>query len=213
MTRARDYREELIEAHQSLQETYNASAQAYDGQRAKFLFEQPWLDRFLGSLPDQPTVLDVGCGSSEPIAAYLISKGCSLTGVDFATAMLAIAQSRYPAHSWLEADMRKLALGKTFHGVLSWNAFFHLTRVEQRQTIPRLAGHVASGGSLMLTIGPDDGEAMGKVDGKPVYHASLAPQEYDEILRASGFEKVQFALEDPDCNHHSVVLATNKKPN
>lgn len=212
MTGVRDNREELLEAHRSLQEIYNASAQAYDEQRAKFLFEQPWIDRFLESLPDQPALLDVGCGSGEPIAAYVISKGCSLTGIDFATAMLAIARSRYPAHSWLEADMRKLALRKTFHGVLSWNAFFHLTRDEQRHTIPRLAGHVAPGGSLMLTIGPDDGEGMGKVDGKPVYHASLAQQEYNEILHASGFEKVQFALEDPDCNDHSVVLATNKKP-
>jgi len=212
MTGARGNREELLDAHRSLQETYNASAQAYDEQRAKFLFEQAWLDRFLASLPNQPTVLDVGCGSSEPISAYLVSKGCSLTGIDFATAMLAIARSRYPAHSWLEADMRKLALGKTFHGVLSWDAFFHLTRDEQRQTIPRLADHVATSGSLMLTIGPEDGEEMGKVDGKPVYHASLSQQEYKEILRTAGFENVELTLEDPDCDYHCVVLATNKKP-
>lgn len=204
--------QELLAAHEELRSVYDGSAAAFDSQRAKFLFERGWLDRFVASLPANPNVLDVGCGSAEPIAAHLIGQGCTLTGVDFAPAMLAIARQRFPDRDWLEADMRTLSLGKTYDGVLSWNAFFHLTRDEQRQTIPRLAEHVAPGGSLMLTIGPEDGEALGHVDGKPVYHASLAQKEYESILRTAGFAKIEFALEDPTCDYHSVVLATNKKP-
>lgn len=37
--------------------------------RSGRLMEAPWLDRFLGLLPSRPAVLDIGCGSDEPMAA------------------------------------------------------------------------------------------------------------------------------------------------
>lgn len=108
--------------------------------------------------------------------------------------------------------MRSLDLGSTFDGVLSWNASFHLTAQEQRDTIPLLAKHVAPEGALMFTIGPSEGEATGTVEGEPVYHASLDPGEYRAILTKLGFSSIQLGLEDPKCNLHSIVLATNKNP-
>ena len=46
------------------------------------LMEQSWLDRFRASLPSTGSILDIGCGSAEPIARYLIEAGCRVTGVD-----------------------------------------------------------------------------------------------------------------------------------
>jgi cyclopropane fatty-acyl-phospholipid synthase-like methyltransferase len=43
----------------------------------RMLMEAAWLDRFLGLLPRQSTVLDIGCGSGEPIARYLVEQDCS----------------------------------------------------------------------------------------------------------------------------------------
>jgi hypothetical protein len=34
------------------------------------LIEKPWLDRFQALLPPAGPVLDLGCGSAEPMAAY-----------------------------------------------------------------------------------------------------------------------------------------------
>jgi len=41
--------------------------------------EAEWLDRFCKLLPSSPVVLDLGCGTGEPIAGYLVGKGCALT--------------------------------------------------------------------------------------------------------------------------------------
>ena len=40
--------------------------------RGDYLYEKAWLDRFLALLPStDANVLDLGCGSGQPIAAYL----------------------------------------------------------------------------------------------------------------------------------------------
>ncbi len=57
---------------------YERHAGAYDEARGKSLFEVPWLDRFLGVLPLKPAILDIGCGSGEPIARYFIERDCEL---------------------------------------------------------------------------------------------------------------------------------------
>lgn len=203
---------DLETARARTRDIYNRAAQGYDAHRAKILFERDWLDRFLANLPRSPKILDVGCGTGDPIARYLIEQGCILTGIDFAAGMLTLAQQRFPDHRWIEADMRSLHLDETFDGVLSWDASFHLTADEQRDAIPLLAKHASPGGALMCTIGPDEGEVTGTAEGERVYHASLAPSEYRSILSGLGFSDITFGLEDPDCNFHSIALATNKKP-
>ena len=59
----------------------------------------------------------------------------------------------------------------------------------------------------MFTSGPRHGEAIGQLRGEPLYHASLAPEEYRTLLAAHGFAVVAERMEDPGCGGHSVWLA------
>ena len=43
------------------------------------LMEAAWLNQFRNLLPRFPAVLDIGCGSGEPIGRHLIEHGCNLT--------------------------------------------------------------------------------------------------------------------------------------
>jgi SAM-dependent methyltransferase len=54
------------------------------------LFEQAWLDRFHALIPPAGSVLDLGCGSAEPMAGYLIGLDHPVTGVDSSPAMIAL---------------------------------------------------------------------------------------------------------------------------
>jgi SAM-dependent methyltransferase len=70
-----------------------AWAMARGGRPGNRVMEADWLDRFRSLLPCFPTVLDIGCGSGEPMGRYLIEQGCSLMGVDSAPEMIAMCES------------------------------------------------------------------------------------------------------------------------
>ena len=186
---------------------YDRQAQVFDARRGRDLFEEGWLRRFADLLPKGARVLDLGCGTGEPIAAWLIQQGFRVTGTDFSAQMLALAQKRWPEGDWRLADMRALDLEGQFDGILGWNSFFHLTPQEQRACLPRLAHSLRPNGALMLTVGTSEGAVTGTVGDEQVYHASLSPAEYATLLEAHGLHLRAYVAEDKTCNGHSVLLA------
>lgn len=195
------------DAADSIAPLYDRHAHSFDRDRSRDLFERPWLDRFAARLPDGGTLLDLGCGMGEPIARYFIEAGYRLTGVDSSAAMIALCASRFPARSWRVADMRSLALGQRFDGVLAWDSFFHLRPDDQRRMFAVFRAHAAPGAALMFTSGPRAGVAMGVYQDEPLYHASLDPDEYRSLLVGHGFEVVSYMPEDPACGGHTIWLA------
>lgn len=171
------------------------------------LFEKSWLDRFRALLPPGGGVLDLGCGSGEPIAAYLFGLGHPVTGVDSSPALIDACRERFQEQEWILGDMRTLALRRGFSGIVAWDSFFHLGFDDQRRMFPLFRAHSAPGAALMFTSGPAHGEAIGEVAGEPLYHASLDPAEYRSLLEANGFREVAHLAEDPDCGGHTIWLA------
>jgi ubiquinone/menaquinone biosynthesis C-methylase UbiE len=91
---------------------YERHAQQWDRDRLRILLEAPWLERFTTLLLEGESILDIGCGSAEPIARYFIEHGFSVTGIDGAPRQIEQCHRRFPAHEWTVGDMRKMALGR-----------------------------------------------------------------------------------------------------
>ena len=189
---------------------YRRHAAAFDRQRTRVLVERTWLARFLALRPTTPRVLDIGCGMGEPVARHLVECGCAVTGVDSSPAMIALCRERFPAQDWIVADMRALALGRTFDGLLAWDSFFFLTPENQRRMFAAFRAHAGPGAALMFTSGPSGGVAIGTFEGEPLYHASLDPDEYRALLAAHGFAVAAHAAEDADCGGRTVWLAQRR---
>ncbi|WP_431858587.1 class I SAM-dependent methyltransferase [Azospirillum sp.] len=186
---------------------YERNARHWDADRGRSLFEKPWLDRFLSMVPAGGRVLDLGCGSGEPLARHIVGEGFRVTGVDSSPTLLGLCRNRFPEQRWIAADMRGLALGEPFHGILAWDSFFHLCPDDQRRMFPVFQRHAAPGAALMFTSGPAHGVAIGAYRGEPLYHASLDAAEYRALLDAHGFAVVAHAVEDPACGGHTIWLA------
>ena len=186
---------------------YERHAHNWDADRGRSLFEKRWLDRFTALLPRGASILDIGCGSAEPIGRYLIAQGFHLAGVDTSPTLIALCRTRFPEQNWTVADMRTLALGQTFDGLIAWDSFFHLSHEHQRRMFPIFRKHAALGAALLFTTGPAHGESIGSCRGEPLYHASLSAAEYRALLAANGFAAVRTVAEDPDCGRHTVWLA------
>ena len=172
---------------------YRRHARSWDEDRGRSLFARPWLDRLLALLPQRAVVLDLGCGSGEPIARYLVEAGCTITGVDTSPDLINLCRGRLPAHEWIVADMRGLSLDRLFNGVLAWDSFFHLRPEEQRGMFAVFRRHAAPRAALMFTSGPSHGEVIGTYRGEPLYHASLSGTEYRSLLNGFGLEVVSHA--------------------
>jgi len=192
---------------------YERRARDWAGDRARqtVFIEKGWLDRFIALVEPGGTVLDLGCGPGKPMAEYLIANGLDVCGVDSSPTMIAMARENLPGREFVVADMRTLSLGRRFSGILAWDSFFHLTPDGQRRMFANFREHAGTSAALMYTSGPRPGEAIGQLRGEPLYHASLAPEEYRTLLAAHGFAVVAERMEDPDCGGHSVWLARRRE--
>ena len=187
---------------------YRRHAIAWAARRgASARLEAPWLERLDALLPRRARVLDLGCGSGQPIASWLAGRGHAVTGVDTSPTLLAIARLALPGHRFVAGDMRGLALGERFDAVVAWDSAFHLPPDAQRALFPVFADHAAPGAALLFTSGPAAGVSMGRLEGEPLYHASLDATEYRDLLASHGFEVVAHVAEDPACGGHTVWLA------
>lgn len=193
--------------HERIIGLYQENALAWDRQRGRDLHERFWLDRFAALLPEGGNILDIGCGSGEPIARFLIERGFALTGVDSSETLIGLCRARFPDQSWIVGDMRGLDLGRRFDGLIAWHSFFHLAAADQLRMFPRFAAHAKPGAALIFTSGSEAGEAIGEWQGEPLHHASLDPEEYEKLLDENGFDVVERCLHDPECGEATVWLA------
>jgi SAM-dependent methyltransferase len=183
-----------------------------DRNRQTIFFEKAWLDRFTAQISRGGTILDLGCGSGKPMAAYLLAQGFDICGIDSSTTMISLARVSFPHCQWIVHDMRSLELNRRFAGIMTWDSFFHLFYDEQRQMFPIFRNHTDPGAPLLFTSGPCHGEVIGSLHGEPLYHASLDPAEYRSLLAAHNFTVLAERMEDSDCGGHSVWLARRIAP-
>ncbi|TPG43633.1 class I SAM-dependent methyltransferase [Sphingomonas koreensis] len=199
-----------LSRYPSITEIYQRHGAAWAERRGDALVEAPWLDRFCTSLPAGAAILDIGCGSGLPIGRALIDRGFDLTGIDAAPTMLALFRRNLPEARAHLIDMRQLALNRRFAGLLAWDSFFHLSPDDQRAMFPRFKAHAAPGAALMFTSGNVEGEAIGTLQGDPLYHGSLDREEYRRLLAATGFAVVAHVVGDPASGDRTIWLAQQR---
>ena len=197
----------MADPARSVIDLYDRRAAQFDTDRTKTLFERPWLDAFTELLAPGASVLDLGCGSGEPIAAHLIAGGARITGVDAAPAMIALCRERFPDHVWRVGDVRRWKADEAFDGVIAWHVLIHLTPDDQRRVIARLGDLLRPGAPLLFTAAPRAGETIGEWRGEPLFHGGLDPDETTALLEASGLKVLKQRVDDPDCGGASVWLA------
>jgi ubiquinone/menaquinone biosynthesis C-methylase UbiE len=191
-----------------LAELYARRARRFDAVRQGSRMELPYLKRTAALSPPPGEVLDLGCGSGEPIARFFVEQGYRVTGVDAAREMLQLCRARFPEMTWIQADMRALDLPERFDVVIAWDSFFHLGVRDQRVMFERFRRLTAPGGVLVFTSGTTEGEGVsGDLFGDQLYHGSLDTDEYAGLLSRHGYQVALHRERDPDCGGHTVWIA------
>jgi SAM-dependent methyltransferase len=193
---------------------YERFAVEWDADRNSVAWnDKHWHDRFIEYLAPGSTVLDLGCGSGRPVALNLVQRGFHVTGVDVSPTMISLCRSRMPKQEWIVSDMRNVALDRRFDGILAWDSYFFLRHEDQRKMFDVFAAHAAVPCILMFNAGPAHGEAFGDYRGEPLYHASLAPMEYQGLLARAGFDILEHRAEDPRIGGRVGWIAISRTSN
>jgi SAM-dependent methyltransferase len=186
---------------------YEKHAAAWDRDRQNgYWNDKVWHDRFISRLAKGTKVLDLGCGPGRPVAQHMVEQGLCVTGVDSSPTMISFCRDRLPNQQWIVADMRKIALGRRFDGILAWDSFFHLDHDDQRKMFAIFADHASIGAALMFNTGPQHGEGVGEYRGDPLYHASLSPAEYEALAARFGFHVLEHITNDVEAGGRTVWL-------
>lgn len=207
---------EFFENMTKICESYNKIGEWFDQSRSKNLIEKEYLDLIVREIPEGSLILDLGCGSGDPIAKFFIEKGCDLTGVDGSKKMMDLFQKNFPSTkfpnvNFIFADMRKIKLSQKFDVIIAWDSFFHLMPDDQRKMFAIFASYIKPRGMLLFTSGgPEEEEIWSNNNGENLYHASLSKKEYQELLEQFGFEVVNYKEKDPDCQEHTVWVGRKK---
>lgn len=188
-------------------ESYEHIVSWFDNARTKTLMESEYLNLMLNAVPAGGSVLDLGCGTGEPIAQFFINKGFKITGVDGSKKMIALCKNRFPSERWIISDMREINLQQRFDVILAWHSFFHLDHDSQRNMFKVVDAHIKPGGIFAFTSGEEEGEVWSDNGGQQLYHASLSTKEYSKLLKDASFTVLIHKIRDPGCGSATVWVA------
>lgn len=174
----------------------------------------PYVDRILEGLPEGARVLDLGCGTGQPIAKYITERGFRVTGVDESSEMLKFARQTVPEAELIHADMVTVELTDTFDAAVAWDSMFHVERKYHAAIYQKLANALHAGARLLLSVGgsapAEDDSVEGftsEMYGQTFYYSGFAPEVTRKLIEASGFEIEVWEVDDPTSRGHIAVVA------
>lgn len=182
-----------------------------------------YVDKILEGLPlpPQARVLDLGCGTGNPIAKHIIERGFQLVCVDQSKEMLKIAKTVVPEAEFVHGDMLEVRFAEKFAAAVAWDSVFHVERKYHSAVFAKLAGALETGGRLLLSVGgsaeeDNDDMASGnsasegftsEMFGHTFFYSGHAPQAARRLLEAEGFEIEVWEIDDPSSRGHIAVIA------
>ncbi len=177
-----------------------------------------YVDKILEGLPPEAKVLDLGCGTGNPIAKHIIKRGFCVVGVDQSNKLLEIAKTVIPEAELIHADMVEIQFAEKFAAVVAWDSVFHIERKYHSAIYRKLAGSLESGGRFLLSIGGSDAKDSANDDsniegftsemfGHTFFYSGYSPKIARKLLEDEGFEIEVWEVDDPTSRGHIAVIA------
>ncbi|MGV3742913.1 MAG: class I SAM-dependent methyltransferase [Burkholderiaceae bacterium] len=164
--------------------SYNAIADEWRRARSKFYGrEREYLDMLVGGLASGSRILDLGCGTGKPMAAYLIAQDFRVIGVDQAENLIGFAKTDFPGERWITSSIQHYDFGDEFSTALIWDALFHIERGQHARILKNVVARLPAQGKMMLTVGGSSHPPFTDfMFGQEFFYDSHTPQETEKLL-------------------------------
>ena len=176
----------LVEQSYDLNE-YNAT---YRGTRFLTGFETHCLHTLLERLPDNPSILDLGCGCGYPYDKFLIDEGCKLTGIDISKRQVSLAVSNCPNGKFMRKDFTDYVSENTYDGVISLYSLFHVPREYHKRILRNMWESLKEHGTVLITVYTKDTGSFKRKNnwcGQPMLWSNYDAATFYDIAESVGF--------------------------
>ena len=190
---------------------YEAVAARFIDHRATSTVGVATVRTWAQSLARGAAVLDLGCGSGQPISQILVDAGCALHGVEASPSLIAAFRARFPrAPAECNAVERSDFFARTFDGVIAWGLLFLLRPEEQALVIRKVARALNAGGQFLFTAPAQACTWSDLLTGQT--SVSLGADAYRQILAAAGLTLIDTFI-DEGANHYYLAAKAPAAPN
>jgi SAM-dependent methyltransferase len=171
-----------------------------------------WLEKLIALLPEQGTVVELGCGNGT-VETRALATRFDLTGVDLSAEQLRRARERVPSATFVEGDLLEVEFEEaSLDAVCAFYVLNHVPRELLAGLFARVRTWLKPGGLFLASLGASDVEGWhGEWLGVPMYFSGHVPERNRELL--SGFDLVEdqvVTITEPegDVSFHWILART-----
>ena len=152
------------------------------------------------SLPSQASILDLGCGSGQPIAIALARAGFTMHGIDTSTTLVKAYREKLPqAQVMCESVEDSTFFHRQFDAVIAIGLMFLLDENVQTKLIRKVASHLRNGGQFLFTAPTQIHQWQDVLTGARA--RSLGAEAYISLCREVGLELTSELVDEGE-NHY-----------
>lgn len=125
-----------------------------------------FIDRALSYLPPQAHILDMGCGTGNPVAMALVAAGHKVKGVDKSPSMVDLIRKNVPSGTFETGDMFSYEhpQEEPLDAVFNVRALFHPLRKPNEECVRSWGRWLPKGGHLCMVVLTADDYNQAKVE-------------------------------------------------
>ena len=164
-------------------------------------------------------ILDVGCGSGKPIAAYLIEKEFNVYGLDISPKLLKYAEQMIPKERLFLADICDFTTNLQFDAIICWFTLFHVHATKHLEILKKFYTFLKPTGILLITFADtnqavnsphtiiDEYTIESEMFGERFCHSGRPALMNSALIKEAGFNILIDKIDQPG---NQVILASKK---
>ncbi|MBN2142049.1 class I SAM-dependent methyltransferase [Candidatus Woesearchaeota archaeon] len=170
-----------------------------------------FLDQFTATVK-KGKILDLGCGTGDPVAKELVKRGYDVIGVDCSRKMIEAANDNVKKGVFILGDMADLELEEeSYDGICALFSFIHLRKKELEKLMKKLQKSLKPGGAILIGVREGNLDGKTKMLGEGMYMHEFTEDELRILLSGltiTLFDKREFHPSGEAKEEHIFAMAT-----
>lgn len=168
--------------------------------------ESVFVDSFIGSLPKNGEVLDLGCGTGVPLGKILYESKLNITGVDVSDKMVERYKDNLPKAKVFRMPMTKIKWVNKFDGILASYSLLCLPLDDFSTMAKKITIALKKDGIFLMFLNEGDSKEgnIQEVQGQQMFSTGVSEKEIRDMYEPLGMNIIKLEREDCYSDEYGV---------